>query len=223
MNKEFGRIITNLRKKKGVSQKDVAAELGVSQALLSHYEKGIRECGLTFLVKLADYYNVSADYLLGRTQNPGAADNSEALAEYDEENEPTNVKINAYCMLNRRLVSASTAIIYSLLSEINNKKLSRHVSDYISVAHYTMFRKICSLWESSPDDVFTLSGSAVGQYCSAGLNLSEAKISEICDNKSIEGPGLSDDKLAEMFPDSYTSLYQLIKNSEKVLSQSFKI
>lgn len=43
MNKEFGRIITRLRKKKGLSQKEACAELGISQALLSHYEKGIRE------------------------------------------------------------------------------------------------------------------------------------------------------------------------------------
>ena len=43
--------------------------MGISQALLSHYEKGIRECGLDFLVKAAEYYDVSCDYLLGRTPN----------------------------------------------------------------------------------------------------------------------------------------------------------
>ena len=49
MNADFPRILTLLRKEKGVSQKEVAAKLGISQALLSHYEKGIRECGLDFL------------------------------------------------------------------------------------------------------------------------------------------------------------------------------
>ena len=58
---DFPRIITLLRKEKGLSQKQAALELGVSQALLSHYEKGIRECGLDFAVKIADYYNVSCD------------------------------------------------------------------------------------------------------------------------------------------------------------------
>ena len=67
MNADFPRILTLLRKEKGISQKEVAAKLGISQALLSHYEKGIRECGLSFVVKAADYYNVSCDYLLGRT------------------------------------------------------------------------------------------------------------------------------------------------------------
>ena len=61
----FSRIITLLRKEKGITQKQAARDLGVSQALLSHYEKGLRECGLDFLVKLCDYYGVSSDYVLG--------------------------------------------------------------------------------------------------------------------------------------------------------------
>ena len=46
MNQHFPRIITLLRKERGLSQKKAAEELCISQALLSHYEKGIRECGL---------------------------------------------------------------------------------------------------------------------------------------------------------------------------------
>ena len=64
---EFSRIITLLRKERGITQKQAAQDLGVSQALLSHYEKGIRECGLDFVVRVADYYGVSCDYLLGRS------------------------------------------------------------------------------------------------------------------------------------------------------------
>ena len=67
MNADFPRILTLLRKEKGISQKTAAGDLGISQALLSHYEKGIRECGLDFLVRTADYYGVSCDYLLGRS------------------------------------------------------------------------------------------------------------------------------------------------------------
>ena len=67
MNADFHRILTLLRKEKGISQKQAAASLGISQALLSHYEKGIRECGLEFVVKVADFYGVSCDYLLGRS------------------------------------------------------------------------------------------------------------------------------------------------------------
>lgn len=68
-NQTFSDRLTLQRKQKGVSQKQAAADLGISQALLSHYENGIREPGLQFLVKAADYYNVSCDYLLGHAAN----------------------------------------------------------------------------------------------------------------------------------------------------------
>ena len=67
MATEFSRTLSLLRKERGVSQRVAAADLGVSQALLSHYENGIREPGLAFVSKVCDYYHVSADYMLGRT------------------------------------------------------------------------------------------------------------------------------------------------------------
>ena len=58
-----------LRKEKNVSQRLAAQELGISQALLSHYENGIRECSLDFVRKAAGYYGVTADYLLGISES----------------------------------------------------------------------------------------------------------------------------------------------------------
>lgn len=69
MNVMFSQALSHLRHEKGISQRLAAQELGVSQALLSHYENGIREPGLAFVVKACDYYQVSADYLLGRTSD----------------------------------------------------------------------------------------------------------------------------------------------------------
>ena len=74
MDKNFPIILTELRKEKGLSQKEAATKLGISQALLSHYEKGIRECGQSFLIKVADFYGVSCDYLLGRTKDRNELD-----------------------------------------------------------------------------------------------------------------------------------------------------
>ncbi len=61
----FASKISALRRERNISQKSAAEQLGVSQALLSHYEKGIRECNLEFVKKAAVFYDVSADYLLG--------------------------------------------------------------------------------------------------------------------------------------------------------------
>ena len=73
MNMVFSQTLAHLRREKGISQRQAAQELGVSQALLSHYENGIREPGLAFVVKACDYYQTSADYLLGRTHNRSLA------------------------------------------------------------------------------------------------------------------------------------------------------
>lgn len=67
MSERFNDILSRLRHEKGVSQRKAAAELGISQALLSHYENGVREPGLAFLAQACDYYGVSADYILGRS------------------------------------------------------------------------------------------------------------------------------------------------------------
>ena len=65
MDRTFAARLGALRKSTEQSQKDAAAALGVSQALLSHYERGIRECGLGFVTRAAAHYNVTCDYLLG--------------------------------------------------------------------------------------------------------------------------------------------------------------
>ena len=67
MASEFSRTLSLLRQERGVSQRTAAGDLGISQALLSHYENGIREPGLAFVVKACEYYHVSADFILGRT------------------------------------------------------------------------------------------------------------------------------------------------------------
>jgi transcriptional regulator with XRE-family HTH domain len=67
MKSTFSKTLSKLRREKKFSQSHTAAALGVSQALLSHYENGIREPKLEFVIKVCDYYGVTADYLLGRT------------------------------------------------------------------------------------------------------------------------------------------------------------
>ena len=86
MSSDFSRSLSLLRQEKGASQRAVAKDLGISQALLSHYENGIREPGLAFVIKACDYYNVSADFLLGRTlTRDGTTIGAEELYDYSAE------------------------------------------------------------------------------------------------------------------------------------------
>ena len=86
MTSDFSRCLSLLRQEKGASQRAVAKDLGISQALLSHYENGVREPGLAFVIKACNYYNVSADFLLGRTlSRDGTTIAAEELYDYSTE------------------------------------------------------------------------------------------------------------------------------------------
>ena len=78
--RSFAQILSELRRTAGLSQRKAAADLGISQALLSHYENDAREPGLHFVCRVCDYYNVTADYLLGRSSNPNGIDRSADVA-----------------------------------------------------------------------------------------------------------------------------------------------
>ena len=62
--------LRDLREDADLSQKQVAALLGIQQTVYSRYERGFQTIPLEHLLTLADFYHVSTDYLLGRTKNP---------------------------------------------------------------------------------------------------------------------------------------------------------
>ena len=66
MNK-FAEQVNTLRREFNLSRAQLAEKLNVSVRLISYWENGQRECDFDMLIKLADFFEVSVDYLLGRT------------------------------------------------------------------------------------------------------------------------------------------------------------
>ena len=62
--------LKQLRRQHGISQLKLAMDLGLNQNSISRYESGEREADYQTLIRLADYFNVSVDYLLERTESP---------------------------------------------------------------------------------------------------------------------------------------------------------
>ncbi len=62
--------LKDIRKAKGISQLKLAIDLNTNQNTISRYETGEREPGIVELIRIADYFDVSVDYLLERTDNP---------------------------------------------------------------------------------------------------------------------------------------------------------
>jgi len=82
----IGFRLKKIRQRKKLPQKEVARRIGISNSRISNYERNYREPPLKILVLLADLYDVSTDYILGRTSNPKRTENNyDAFKEmYDE-------------------------------------------------------------------------------------------------------------------------------------------
>ncbi|MBP3972713.1 helix-turn-helix transcriptional regulator [Bacillus sp. WL1] len=67
--KTFGNRIRDLRKQKGITQKELAQSLKLSESTIGMYERNERQPDYNTLIRIADYFNVSTDFLLGRDSN----------------------------------------------------------------------------------------------------------------------------------------------------------
>lgn len=67
---KYGDRIALLREKRGLTQEELSNKIGISRAALSHYETNRREPDYETINKIANFFNVTIDYLLGRTDQP---------------------------------------------------------------------------------------------------------------------------------------------------------
>lgn len=228
MASEFSRILTLLRKEKGVSQKAAAESLGVSQALLSHYEKGIRECGLDFLVRVATYYDVSCDYMLGRTPDrTGATLSVEDLPEADAAGKENVFTGNILTVLNKKLIANSLNILFDMLAKAGSKALVSEVSDYLMIAVYRIFRVVYAANPKNQSGMFKLPEGIASPYCAAAMEIHHANAGAIAAGKPVGGmDGIKDLDSLVMSTESITveyplfgsSLLNLVSSAEKAIS-----
>ncbi|MEG0179327.1 MAG: helix-turn-helix transcriptional regulator [Oscillospiraceae bacterium] len=228
MTADFNRVITLLRKERGITQKQAAEDLEVSQALLSHYEKGIRECGLSFVVRAADYYNVSCDYLLGRS-----ADRSGLTLTVEEIPNPETNKDGIYKgsvlpTLNKKLISNSLNILYDKLNACPDKGLVGEISAFLMLAVYKMFRLLYNSGPKNASNMFGVKATVYQGYSSAAMDVAEANVKAILKGEDV-GTGapmkdtsafaMTTESLSRDYPLYASSLLNLIKTSEQRITK----
>ena len=212
LNSDFPRIITFLRKERGLSQKQVSTDLGISQALLSHYEKGIRECGLDFLIKAADYFEVSCDYLLGRTVQRQVA--SVSASDIPDSDEIITHKGNVINQVNRKLLKNTITVIFDLLAQLGNKNLTNAVSNYLMCAEYQIFRTIYCAEENNTQAMFSIDKNRYNNLTSATMMIDLEIIDSLIGKYQLALP-LSPDVISTYFEKGASSLFNLIQYSER--------
>lgn len=218
MQSDFPRVLSLLRKEKHLSQKEAAAALGVSQALLSHYEKGIRECGLDFLVRAADYYGVSTDYLLGRSADPdGMTLAAEDIPEPDSAGKENGMSSAGILpVLNKKLIANSMNIVFDLLAKSGSKELTKQVSGYLMAAVYRMFRIIYSFCRKNNMNMFRVKEPGALENADAYMKACECRAKRLEGDSSVNGDNLyaSSESIARSYPLFASSLFSLIKSCE---------
>ena len=136
----FSHNLRKLRENKKISQKSAASSLGISQALLSHYEKGIRECKLDFLTKAARFYSVTTDFLLG-AETLSDAQHSDAVPQNIIDSiDNIRVSISAPDMSDISNISAQfdEDIMASFMNKIKDSELKK---DGVEINTYSILYK----------------------------------------------------------------------------------
>ena len=195
----FSKTMSTLRRERGISQKQAAIDLGVSQALLSHYEKGIRECGLDFLSKCARYYGVSADYLLGLTSRKTLLDSASDKSDIGKVQTTTE---------------SAQKIIFELLRRCDNKDIVKCGSELLELQAYQAVLYIFSLCGNELP--FTLANRYSKPAAEAEISKCFAKLGLIKENgKGEEAIRTAAQNLNAEYPSLYKELLKLVANVEK--------
>lgn len=220
MSTEFSRTLALLRQERGVSQRTAAKDLGISQALLSHYENGIREPGLGFVVKVCDYYHVSADYMLGRTlARDGSMLTTEEILNTAE---PSNVlQGGVLATLQSKLLCGAIAVLFGLLGKLGNKRAINAAASCLGSNIYQLYRHLHHAAGGS-DSYFSLPQMdyAVGM-AGADIKLTECDFAQALyeeADKKTAFPDLSHEAMNAAYPGRNQSMTQVLSSADQRIS-----
>lgn len=223
MSTDFSRSLALLRKERGISQRTASKELGISQALLSHYENGVREPGLAFVSKACDYYNVSADFLLGRTLSRDGTTILDAETLHDASEDKDNVlRGSVMATLSKKLLVNSISMVFDLLGKTGDRNAIKAASEFLSTAVYKIFRHLYRANKSNNEDIFSvpprqfLTGVPIADMICAETHFVDA----LADHAKEKGdfPDMSHAALTEAYPGHYQSLLQIIHTTGERIS-----
>lgn len=195
---KFAVVLSQLRKERGISQKKAATDLGISQALLSHYEKGIRECGLDFVIRCSKYYGVTTDYLLGVSDNRNgvSTDYLSGVEGVDGKSVKTLADATKYLL---EMTAAAT-------SQTTERT---HIYDYYMLS---LYRGALTLAKAGvlPKEMFKLDYTIARDLASAAIAVQDAKF-VLIEDKSRTG----------MDTTQKTALHALIEQAEAHILMNF--
>lgn len=222
MNADFPRILSLLRKEKGISQKNAAKQLQISQSLLSHYEKGIRECGLAFVVKAANFYDVSCDYLLGQSpERKGTTLTFNDLNDPSEQKEVATAK-TLKILYRKKILLCSINLMLNLLAKSKNTELINHIFNFLNFAVYRAFRILFRINKKNNNEMFVVPDDVANQMALSEMVKIECLANNLAknENDSENSLQINNQILEQTDCANHNALLNLIKNCEIELANN---
>lgn len=203
MKNKFSQRLAKLRKKSGMSQKIAAQKLGISQALLSHYENGIRECGLDFVMKAAKVFDVSCDYLLGACDRlPDESADSDIY-------EKLSKKPRLYQARNN--LQSAIDLLYSISVRFGNSKLQSELNNLLYSDIYSALALICGNDAESENQILSYPLPKSLIKANAKRAAAEEKFSESVNSAEIR---LSEDMLQNEYSRHLSAVRNIVETVE---------
>ncbi len=205
MDCSFPKNLAALRHERGISQKTAAEALGISQALLSHYEKGIRECGLDFLCRVSDYYGVTADYLLGRSNSRTGFQST----------------LDPSVLHRRRELFRVLELLCDLAEKAGNCPCIRTWDSFLQVGIYRAARLLLEACDGPTTELFRINAAEARAAADGVMQMRVARMTQLAgssaSHKERPMPFVSNERLLADYPDAAPSLFMLIQRTEKIL------
>jgi MerR family transcriptional regulator, light-induced transcriptional regulator len=146
MDKTFGSRLRYLRKSKMISQQELAGMLDITQTSIANYENNARFPNDTTLIKLADYFQVSLDYLLGRTEESIPFIPDSLIKEKPEQIDPELSRLYLDSLIN---IDVSEA--WRIIETVSRHGVSnQHIFDQILLPALT---EAGTLWQKGELDI----------------------------------------------------------------------
>ena len=213
MKAEFSKVLSILRHEKGISQRKAASDLKISQALLSHYENGVREPGLDFVGRACCYYGVSSDFLLGL--DPLRAGRSEDDAQEHRPQREGDAEA-------RRIISV-LGTIFQLLSAMGDDRVLNEATRYIKAPVYKLYRYIRQYNADMETGTLEVPGEQFGTLCDVEMRLAEMDLCQAFRRPEPEGPDAVHFKkhMRQDLPIIGGLLEELLGSEDKAIADQF--
>jgi len=228
VNSNFPRTLSLLRKEKHISQRQAAAELGVSQAVLSHYENGVREPGLEFVAKAADFYRVTTDFLLGRTMSrEDYTIRAEDIPDIGSEKDNV-LRGSILASMNKKLIVNAVSMLFDIIGKSKNKQLIQDAAMYMDISVYRLFRHLYAAKGDNSESFFSVPDAAWVEAADAVARLCEMRYKNAVADRAIQPkqdlpecnlPELNAESLKENYPQLLQSLLSVLQAVGKEINE----